>query len=119
MIAALIVGQGRVEMREFPEPVPADEGVVVDIALCGICGTDVHAYQSGKPYNPAICGHEWAGMVSAVGRGRLGELAHLHLLLADDQRRNHHSLPCRSPCDLINRVVSFAHSNDRHTTSGG
>ena len=69
MIAALIVGKQQVEMREFAEPTPADGGVVVDIALCGICGTDVHAYQSGKPYNPAICGHEWAGMVSAVGRG--------------------------------------------------
>jgi (R,R)-butanediol dehydrogenase/meso-butanediol dehydrogenase/diacetyl reductase len=68
MQAALIVGRGVVEMREFPDPVPADAGVVVDIALCGICGTDVHAYQSGKPYNPAICGHEWAGRVSATGR---------------------------------------------------
>ena len=68
MFAALIVGQGHVEMREFPSPTPADDGVVVDIALCGICGTDVHAYQSGRPYNPAICGHEWAGTLAAVGR---------------------------------------------------
>ena len=68
MFAALITGRNRVEMVEFPEPVPADKGVVVDIALCGICGTDIHAYQSGQPYNPAICGHEWAGTVSAVGR---------------------------------------------------
>ena len=75
MFAALIVGQGQLEMREFPEPTPADAGVVVDIALCGICGTDIHAYQSGKPYNPAICGHEWTGTVSAVGRSvrSLGE----------------------------------------------
>lgn len=68
MHAALIVGKGQLEFREFADPVPAMEGVVVDIALCGICGTDVHAYQSGRPYNPAICGHEWAGSVSAVGR---------------------------------------------------
>src|SRR5688572_28806273 len=68
MLAGLIVGKGALELREVPSPVPADAGVVVDIALCGICGTDVHAYQSGKPYNPAICGHEWAGTVSAVGR---------------------------------------------------
>ncbi|MBU3687957.1 MAG: alcohol dehydrogenase [Acidimicrobiales bacterium mtb01] len=67
MFAALITGRNRVEMVEFPDPVPADKGVVVDIALCGICGTDIHAYQSGQPYNPAICGHEWAGTVSAVG----------------------------------------------------
>lgn len=68
MFAALITGRNRVEMVEFPDPVPADKGVVVDIALCGICGTDIHAYQSGQPYNPAICGHEWAGTVSGVGR---------------------------------------------------
>lgn len=68
MFAALITGRNRVEMVEFPDPVPADKGVVVDIAMCGICGTDIHAYQSGQPYNPAICGHEWAGTVSAVGR---------------------------------------------------
>lgn len=67
MIAALITGAGQLELHEFPEPVPAPRGVVVDIARCGICGTDVHAYQSGKPYNPAICGHEWSGTISAAG----------------------------------------------------
>ena len=67
MFAALITGQGSVEFREFPDPTPAPAGVVVDIAFCGICGTDIHAYQSGRSYNPAICGHEWSGTVSAVG----------------------------------------------------
>jgi (R,R)-butanediol dehydrogenase/meso-butanediol dehydrogenase/diacetyl reductase len=67
MHAALITGKGRVELVEFDEPEPFDGGVVVDIAFCGVCGTDVHAYQSGRPYTPAICGHEWAGTVSAVG----------------------------------------------------
>ena len=67
MLAALITGKDTVELREFPDPTPASTGVVVDIAFCGICGTDVHAYQSGRPYNPAICGHEWSGTVSATG----------------------------------------------------
>ncbi len=67
MYAALITGAGSVELREFPDPTPAPTGVVVDIARCGICGTDVHAFQTGAPYNPAICGHEWAGTLSAVG----------------------------------------------------
>ncbi len=65
--AGLITGAGVLELREFADPVPAPAGVVVDIAYCGICGTDVHAYQSGQPYNPAICGHEWSGTISAVG----------------------------------------------------
>ena len=67
MHAALITGQETVELVEFPDPTPAPAGVVVDIAYCGICGTDIHAYQSGRPYNPAICGHEWSGTLSAVG----------------------------------------------------
>ena len=69
MQAALITGERRVELREFPEPAPAPGCVVVDIAFCGVCGTDVHAYRSGRPYNPAICGHEWSGTVSATGDG--------------------------------------------------
>jgi (R,R)-butanediol dehydrogenase/meso-butanediol dehydrogenase/diacetyl reductase len=65
--AALITGRNEVSLRSFDDPTPAPQGVVVDIQLCGICGTDIHAYQSGEPYNPAICGHEWTGIVSAVG----------------------------------------------------
>ena len=67
MRAALITGKQTVELREFPDPTPAPTGVVVDIAFCGICGTDIHAFQSGRPYNPAICGHEWSGVISATG----------------------------------------------------
>ncbi len=67
MLAGLVTGRERLELREFPDPVPAPGKAVVQIAYCGICGTDVHAYQSGQPYNPAICGHEWCGTVSATG----------------------------------------------------
>jgi (R,R)-butanediol dehydrogenase/meso-butanediol dehydrogenase/diacetyl reductase len=67
MHAALITGKERLEFVEFPDPTPAPAGVVVDIAFCGVCGTDIHAYQSGERYNPAICGHEWSGTISATG----------------------------------------------------
>jgi len=67
MHAALITGKHQLELVEFPEPEPFPGGAVVNIDLCGICGTDIHAYQSGDPYNPAICGHEWTGVVSALG----------------------------------------------------
>jgi (R,R)-butanediol dehydrogenase/meso-butanediol dehydrogenase/diacetyl reductase len=67
MHAALITGREQLELVEFPEPTPGAAGVVVDVAFCGVCGTDIHAYQSGHRYNPAICGHEWAGTISAKG----------------------------------------------------
>jgi len=67
MQVGLITGQRQLELVEFADPEPSAGQVVVDIAYCGICGTDLHAYQSGDPYNPAICGHEWAGTISAAG----------------------------------------------------
>lgn len=67
MRAAVITGLQQVEIREVVVPTPTVDGVVVDISRCGICGTDIHAFQNGHPYNPAICGHEWVGTVSARG----------------------------------------------------
>ena len=66
MLAGLVTGKQQLELVEFPDPEPAPGKAVVDIAYCGICGTDLHAFQSGAPYNPAICGHEWSGTVSAA-----------------------------------------------------
>jgi len=69
MQVGLVTGERKIELLEMPDPAPEAGKAVVDIAYCGICGTDVHAYLSGEPYNPAICGHEWVGQVSAVGNG--------------------------------------------------
>src|SRR5210317_124607 len=69
MQVGLVTGKRKIELVEMPSPVPASGKAVVDICYCGICGTDLHAYLSGAPYNPAICGHEWVGYISAVGDG--------------------------------------------------
>ncbi|WP_320779920.1 zinc-dependent alcohol dehydrogenase [Streptomyces sp. CRN 30] len=52
---------------EAAEVRPAPDGVVVDITFCGICGTDVHGYTDGHMLPPAVFGHEWTGVISAVG----------------------------------------------------
>jgi (R,R)-butanediol dehydrogenase/meso-butanediol dehydrogenase/diacetyl reductase len=45
---ALITGKETVEILDVAEPEPSGPGsVVVEIALCGICGTDIHAWQVG------------------------------------------------------------------------
>ncbi len=66
MQVGLVTGKEQIELKDFPEPVVEPGKVVVDIAYCGICGTDLHAWLSGSPYNPAICGHEWVGHASEV-----------------------------------------------------
>ncbi len=68
MLVGLVTGKQQLELRELPTPQPTPGKAVVDIVYCGICGTDLHAYQSGEPYNPAICGHEWVGYVTAIGK---------------------------------------------------
>lgn len=67
MRAGLVTGRSKIEFVDMPEPSPEPGKAVVEIAFCGICGTDVHAWLSGEPYNPAICGHEWVGTVVARG----------------------------------------------------
>jgi len=66
MQAAIITGKQQIEAHDFPEPRARPGGAVVDIAYCGICGTDVHAFYSGDPYPPGLCGHEWMGHVREI-----------------------------------------------------
>ena len=63
MQAAIITGRQAIEAREYPEPELRAGGAIVDVVWCGICGTDVHAFYSGDPYPPGLCGHEWMGRV--------------------------------------------------------
>ena len=69
VLAGLITGKETVEFRTFPQAPPATGCVTVDIALCGICGTDIASYHSGHLHSPAVCGHEWVGTVTDVGSG--------------------------------------------------
>ncbi|UCF90119.1 MAG: alcohol dehydrogenase catalytic domain-containing protein [Desulfobacterales bacterium] len=60
-------------LREVPVPEPAVEEVLIAVAGCGICGSDLHAYRASPGYEwvipPVILGHEFAGTVAAVGAG--------------------------------------------------
>lgn len=67
MPVGLVDGPGTFTIHDLPVPEPTPDTLVVDIAFCGICGTDVHAFESGRLLSKAVCGHEWAGTVSAVG----------------------------------------------------
>jgi len=115
MHAALITGKETVELVEFDEPTPANEGVVVDISLCGICGTDIHAWQSGSPYNPAICGHEWVGLVSAAGHEVTSVFEGDRVLVAVPPACGT-CAPCRAGHTAVCDTV-FAHATGRHPSA--
>jgi (R,R)-butanediol dehydrogenase / meso-butanediol dehydrogenase / diacetyl reductase len=75
MHVAVYRGEGRVPVESLPIPPLKDpHDVLVEIAYCGICGTDLHAiveemgiFGWGAP--GFIGGHEWSGRVVATGEG--------------------------------------------------
>ncbi|GAA2688189.1 MULTISPECIES: zinc-dependent alcohol dehydrogenase family protein [Actinosynnema] len=68
MKAAVITGVGSVEVTEVPDPTPGPREVVVDVAACGLCGTDLHILQGEfAPTLPVVPGHEFSGVIVEVG----------------------------------------------------
>src|ERR1035437_1625237 len=67
---ALILSEYRqFTIEDVPLPVCGPKDVLVQVAACGICGSDVHGFDgsSGRRIPPIVMGHEAAGIVAAVG----------------------------------------------------
>ncbi|AVT35629.1 zinc-dependent alcohol dehydrogenase family protein [Plantactinospora sp. BB1] len=60
---------GRPELRTVPDPVPSPDGVVVQVGATGLCRSDWHGWRGHDPdiRLPHVPGHEFAGVVAAVG----------------------------------------------------
>jgi L-iditol 2-dehydrogenase len=71
MKALLLSQYNQLEIADLPAPVRGTDEILVRVAACGICGSDVHGYDgtSGRRIPPIVMGHEAAGEVSAVGPG--------------------------------------------------
>ena len=83
MRAVRYYGQKDIRVEEIEAPSAGPGEVLIDIAWCGICGTDLHEYLEGPIFIPAkghphpvtgeempiTLGHEFSGVVSALGEG--------------------------------------------------
>ena len=74
MRAFVITGPHQSEVREVVAPVAGPRDVIVDVSRVGVCGTDVEFFTGEMAYlhqghasYPIRIGHEWCGVVSAVG----------------------------------------------------
>lgn len=69
MKALLLSANSHFELAELPQPEIGADEVLVKVAACGICGSDVHGYDgsSGRRIPPIVMGHEAAGTVAAAG----------------------------------------------------
>ena len=71
MRALLLSEYSKLDVVDLPQPVAGPGEVVVQVAACGICGSDVHGYDgsSGRRIPPLVMGHEAAGVIAEVGDG--------------------------------------------------
>jgi L-iditol 2-dehydrogenase len=69
MRAGVYREKGIVRVEEVPVPEVADAEVLIKVAACGVCGTDIKKIFQRYVEPPQILGHELAGTVVAVGRG--------------------------------------------------
>lgn len=69
MKALLLSEYKHLHIADVPKPEPGSGEILVEVAACGVCGSDVHGYDgsSGRRIPPIVMGHEAAGIVSAVG----------------------------------------------------
>jgi hypothetical protein len=66
----------KLEVREWPDPSPGPQDVVLEVQACGVCGSDMHFYETdeddyilypGLTKFPTILGHEFSGKVVEAG----------------------------------------------------
>ncbi|HZR93165.1 MAG TPA: alcohol dehydrogenase catalytic domain-containing protein [Gaiellaceae bacterium] len=74
MKAAVFYEPNDLRVEDVPEPEIADDEVLVEVAACGFCGSDVEYYYGKSPVGtadgkgPLILGHEFSGRVAQVGK---------------------------------------------------
>ena len=72
--AAVMTGLGKIEIADAPMPELTPDAALIRVECVGICGSDLHYFESGRLGNrivkpPFILGHEACGIVERVGAG--------------------------------------------------
>ena len=92
------------KVQEWPDPQPGPRDVVIAVQACGVCGSDMHFYETDKEGYilypgltkfPTILGHEFSGKVVEVGpeveRLKVGDM-----VTAEEMIWCGHCTPCRN-----------------------
>lgn len=73
MTAAVMHAPGDIRVEDVPVPSPGPGEVLLKVAACGVCGSDIpRMLRNGGYVMPIICGHEFSGYVETLGEGVTG-----------------------------------------------
>ena len=69
MKAAVLKGRRNLVVEDVPDLQPEAGQVLIKVICCGICGSDLHFFDSDRIPAGTIAGHEWVGTISEIGQG--------------------------------------------------
>src|SRR5579864_6382486 len=72
MTAVYYEGSGTFRLGDAQPQAPGDGEVRIDVAYCGVCGTDLHIAHGAMDHRvgpPQVIGHEMSGVIAELGAG--------------------------------------------------
>ncbi len=71
MRQAVMTAPGEIAFRDVEVPLPGKGQVQIRVQRIGVCGSDIHVFHGKHPFvtYPLIQGHEYAGLIEAIGEG--------------------------------------------------
>lgn len=71
MRQAVMPAPGKIEFGDAEVPVAGKGQVQIEVKRIGVCGSDIHVFHGKHPFvsYPLIQGHEFSGVISAIGDG--------------------------------------------------
>ncbi len=85
MKAARLTRPETIELVDIPVPQCPQDGVLLAVRACGVCGSDLRRWREGPSAGPlTVPGHEFAGEIVEVGSDVIGYAVGDHLAVAPD-----------------------------------
>jgi L-iditol 2-dehydrogenase len=75
MKAIVYYAPGDIRVEDIVKPTCPDDGLLVKVDACAVCGTDLKSLLSGNPRikAPLVMGHEFTGLVEDIGKNAPGD----------------------------------------------
>lgn len=111
MRAVVITEDRSLAATDVPEPTAQADEVLISVAYCGICGSDLHSINNPERFHPGyIMGHEISGEVLETGADVTG-------WTAGDRVAVYHALGC-GECAMCTSGSSYRCTNSAGTSIG-